>query len=240
MSQCACILSTPAGSLPIQFLGFPLVARRLRSRDWQPVVETMERRLGGWRARLLSRGGRLVLLKAVLSAIPTYFMSVFRVPAGVCKRIEAIMRNFFWHGAETDGTQGRALVNWSAFCRPTAEGGLGVRNLRHTNTALLMKWVRRLMQASSNMTTRVLMDSYGIVLDWGQRSEQRRGELGFYKGLRPIFSQAQRMFQAKLEDGETFRFWNDDWSGLGPLLDTFPRLYSLSAAPRGLGATGVV
>ena len=142
-----------------------------------------------------------------------------------------MMRNFFWHGAETDGTRGRALVKWSVVCRPMAEGGLGVRNLRHTNTALLMKWVRRLMQAPSDMATRVLMDSYGIVLEWGQRSEQRRGESGFYKGLRPVFSQAQRMFQAKLGEGETFRFWSDDWSGSGPLRDTFPRLYGLSAAP---------
>ena len=50
---------------------------------------------GGWWAWLLSRGGRLVLLKVVLSAIPAYFMSLFRVPVGVCKRMEAIMRNFF-------------------------------------------------------------------------------------------------------------------------------------------------
>ena len=33
MSQCARILSTPAGSLPIRYLGLPLVAGRLRSRD---------------------------------------------------------------------------------------------------------------------------------------------------------------------------------------------------------------
>ena len=56
----------------------------------------MERRLGG----------RLVLLKAMLSAIPTYYMSLFRVLVGVHKRMEAIMRNFFWHGVETDGTRG--------------------------------------------------------------------------------------------------------------------------------------
>ena len=109
-SQCARILSTPVSSLPIWYLGLPLVGGRLSSREWQPVVATMERRLGGWRARLLSRGGRLVLLKAVLFAIPTYYMSLFRVPVGVRIRMEAIMRNFFWHGAETDGTRGQALV----------------------------------------------------------------------------------------------------------------------------------
>ena len=172
-----------------------------------------------------------MLLKAVLSAILTYYMSVFRIPAGVCKRMEAIMRRFFWQGVETDRTRGRAIVKWSAVSRPTAKGGLGVRNLRHTNTALLMKWVCKLMQTPSNMATRVLMDSYGIVLDWGQRSKQRRGESAFYKGLRPVFSQAQRMFQAKLGDAATFRSWIDDWSGSGPLQDAFPWLYGLSAAP---------
>ena len=52
--------------------GTPLSGGADESTGWQPVLATMERRLGGWRARLLSRGGRLVLLKAVLLAIPSY------------------------------------------------------------------------------------------------------------------------------------------------------------------------
>ena len=184
----------------------------------------------GWRAPLLSCGGRLVLLKAVLSAIPTYYMSLFRVPMRIRKCMEAIMRDFFWHGVEIDWTRGQALVKWSMVCRPTAEGGLGVRNLRHTNTAMLMKWVRKLMQALSDMATQVLMENYERVFDWGQRSEHRQCQSAFYKGLGQVFSQAQRMFQAKLGDGAHFRFWSDDWSGLGPLRDAFPRLYGLSVA----------
>ena len=62
------ILATPIGVLPIRYLGVPLVDRRLRIQEWQPVFEKVETRLGGWRARLLSRGGRLILLKAVLAA----------------------------------------------------------------------------------------------------------------------------------------------------------------------------
>ena len=141
------------------------------------------------------------------------------------------MRNFFWHGAEIDGTRGQALVKWSTICQPMAEGGLGVKNLRHTNMTLLMKWVRRLMQAPLDMATQVLMDNYGRVLYWGQRSEHRRGQSTFYKGLRPVFSQAHRMFHAKLGDGAHFRFWSDDWSGPGPLRDVFPQLFGLSVAP---------
>ena len=31
------------------------------------------------------------------------------------------MRRFFWQGAETNGTQGRALVKWSTVCRPRGQ-----------------------------------------------------------------------------------------------------------------------
>ena len=72
MGGCFQILATPIGVLPIRYLGVLLVDRRLWLQDWQPVFEKVEMRLGGWRARLLSYGGRLILLKAVLAAIPIY------------------------------------------------------------------------------------------------------------------------------------------------------------------------
>ena len=94
-SRCASHLSTPIGTLPVGYLGVPLTDIRLGVQNWQSVIDKVDARLGGWRSRLLSRRGRLVLVKAVLSAIPTYFMSVFRMPAGVRHRIEGSMRRFF-------------------------------------------------------------------------------------------------------------------------------------------------
>jgi hypothetical protein len=35
------------------------------------------------------------------------------------------------------------LVSWSKVCSPTSEGGLGIRNLRMFNRALLRKWLWR-------------------------------------------------------------------------------------------------
>ena len=97
--RCAEILATPIETLLIRYLGLPLTDRRLRTQDWQPVVEKVEKRLGGWCGRLLSRGGRLALVKAVLSAIPMYFMSAFQMLAGVRRRLESAMQRFFWRGA---------------------------------------------------------------------------------------------------------------------------------------------
>ena len=127
LAGCSRILATPIGTLPIRYLGVPLVDRRLRIQDWHPVIEKVETRLAGWRARLLSRGGRLVLLKAVLAAIPTYFMSIFRMPVGVRRRLEQLMRGFFWLGSRPEESRGVALVAWETVCRPVDQGGLGVR-----------------------------------------------------------------------------------------------------------------
>ena len=57
LAGCAWILATPIGASPIRYLGVPLVDPRLRIRDWQSVLEKVETRLGGWRARFLSGGG---------------------------------------------------------------------------------------------------------------------------------------------------------------------------------------
>ena len=57
LTGCSPIFATPTGTLPIRYLGLPLVDRRLHTQDWQPVLEKVESCLAGWRARFLSRGG---------------------------------------------------------------------------------------------------------------------------------------------------------------------------------------
>ena len=194
---CAWILATPIGALPIRYLGVPLVDRRLRIRDWQPVLDKVETRLGGWRARFLSRGGgggHLVLLKAVLSAIPTYFMAIFTMPAGVRLRLESVMRGFFWRGPRQEGSRGVALVAWENVCRPVSQGGLGVPHLQQANTALLTKWVARLMQPSGEMVVTILRDEYSASLDWHRWQTPQRGDSAFVSSLRPIFQSVHPFF----------------------------------------------
>ena len=152
----------------IRYLGVSLVDRRLRIQDWQPIFEKVETRLGGWRARLLSHGGRLILLKAVLAAIPIYYTWIFTMPAGVRRHHERIMRSFLWRGSQPDEARGTTLVAWSIVCRHVTQGGLGILYLQHTNMTLLAKWGRRMMQLSDLVT--------GMDLCWiGRRGGSRGG-----------------------------------------------------------------
>ena len=231
MTGCSRILSTPIRVLPIRYLGVPLADRRLRIRDWQPVLDKVETRHGGWRARLLSRGGRFVMLKAVLSAIPTYFMSIFRMPVRVRRRLEAVMRGFFWRGSRPEEARGTALVTWETVCRPVSQGGLGVHSLQHTNLAILTKWVSRLLQPAGDLVSVLLQDCYGASLDWIHWQTPRRGDSAFMSSLRPVFAVVQPLFQPKLGSGTTFRFWMDEWSRNGHLRQSFPRLFALASDP---------
>ena len=227
-AQCSRTLGTPIGSLPLRYLGLPLAGERLKTNDWQPVIEKVERRLEGWQTRVLSRGGRLVLLKAVLAAIPTYYLSIFRMPAGVRKRLESLMRGFFWKGSCHGDSRGAALVSWEVVCRPTNLGGLGVRHLQRTNVALLTKWVGRVMRPEDELVIKVLRDRYGTQLDWERRGVTSSAASAFWHGLRPIFPLVQPRFLARLGDGSSFSFWRDNWVEVGPLKEAFPRLFAMA------------
>ena len=73
--------------------GLPLAEGRLRACDWQPVMAKIEARLGGWKPRLLSHGGRFILLQSILDAIPIYFMAIFKILEGVR---QSTILDFLW------------------------------------------------------------------------------------------------------------------------------------------------
>jgi hypothetical protein len=110
----AAILGCKTSSLSMKYLGLPLGARFKSQAIWDPIVEKMERRPAGWKWMYLSKGGRLALIKSTLSNLPTYFLSLFPIPASVAKCIEKIQRNFLWKGL---GEEFKFhLVKWGTIC----------------------------------------------------------------------------------------------------------------------------
>jgi putative flippase GtrA len=54
-------------------------------------------------SRFLSFGGRLVLLKSVLTSLPVYALSFFKAPSGIISTIESLLIQFFWGDVRTLG-----------------------------------------------------------------------------------------------------------------------------------------
>nr|CAD1816995.1 unnamed protein product [Ananas comosus var. bracteatus] len=82
-------------SFPLSYLGLPLSPKRLCRSDYLPLIERVDNYLAGWKGLSLSREGRLVLLNSVLSTIPSYLCSLFRLLAWVLNSIDKIRRHFF-------------------------------------------------------------------------------------------------------------------------------------------------
>ncbi|GJZ10861.1 RNA-directed DNA polymerase, eukaryota, partial [Tanacetum coccineum] len=97
----ASMIGCKPATLPMSYLGIKVGDNMTRINAWKEVLSKVSNKLSRWKVKTLSVRGRLTLLKAVLGAIPTYYMSLYRAPLAVVTSLEAIRSKFFI-GAEND------------------------------------------------------------------------------------------------------------------------------------------
>nr|GEZ14197.1 RNA-directed DNA polymerase, eukaryota [Tanacetum cinerariifolium] len=78
-----------------RYLGVMVGDCMSRHQAWDDTVLKLRLHLSNWKVNTLSIDGRLTLLKSVLGASSLYNMSIFKIPKGILKSIEAIRSNFF-------------------------------------------------------------------------------------------------------------------------------------------------
>lgn len=137
--QLANYMGCKLGQLLMTYLGLRYQQKKLSKNDYLPLIQKFSTRLTGWAPKQLSMAGRLVLINSVLSSIPVYYMSCFKLPIWVIEEIDKTRRNFLWHGVSAQKKIN--LANWDLVCTPKQLGGLGVMDLKVFNNTLLIKWL---------------------------------------------------------------------------------------------------
>jgi hypothetical protein len=94
--------------------------RKLSNGDWRMVEERFKKKLSSWKGKMLSSGGRLVLVNSVLSSLPMYMMSFFRIPKGVLEKLDYYTSRFFWQCDEHKKKY--RLAKWSILHKPKSVG----------------------------------------------------------------------------------------------------------------------
>lgn len=122
---------------PGKYLGMPSVVGRTKKAVFGYIKDRVWQRLNGWKEKSLSAAGREVLIKAVAQAIPTYIMSCFELPDGLCREISGMISRFWW--GQREECRKIHWCSWQTLCRVKSEGGMGFRSLVAFNKALLAK-----------------------------------------------------------------------------------------------------
>ncbi len=110
-------------------------------------------------------------------------------------------------------------------CRPKRLGGVGIRNLRAMNFALLMKgqW-----SFYSSRSLRLLMQKHYRFRSLASAPAAPVGCCPVWKGILSLASPFFTSVLFSLGNGSLADFWNTRWSGVSLLSNLFPSLYAIS------------
>ena len=88
------ILDIMTEAITDKYLGLPPLVGVDRTDCFQHLIDRVCKLLSGWKEKLLSFGGKKILIKVVIQSIPVYAMSVFKLPKQICKGIISAMSQF--------------------------------------------------------------------------------------------------------------------------------------------------
>ena len=211
------------GTYPFRYLGIPMHVRKLSNADWSTLLERIEKKLGSWKGKHLSYGGRLVLINSVLSSLPLYMLSFFEIPREVLKKVDYLRSRFFW---QSDQQKKKfRLAKWSILCQPKDIGGLGIKNIDIQNKCLLSKWLFKLLN-EEGMWQQILRRKYLGNKTVGQVI-RKPGDSHFWSGLMKVKNLFLANGTFKVNNGQATRFWEDKWLGNFTLQHKYPSLYNI-------------
>ena len=123
----------------IKYLGLPLTLGSSPPSLWLDVLAKLKSKIASWVGQWLTKAGKLILIKAVLSALPIFQSSLLLSSKSISNRISKIPRDFLWNGGK--GNQYKLhSVRWNILKKPIHEGVLQICDPGLTSIALRGKF----------------------------------------------------------------------------------------------------
>ena len=187
------------------YLGFPLCHRKPSKGKLSFIIDKMTSKLASWKAKSLTKAGRLILINSTLHAIPRYFMHVINFPKYIIKKLDAICGNFFWSGG--GGKSKIPWIAWNKLCKPKNQGGLGCLS----NSVINKVSLSRLCWKLDNHTTwaaKFLHEKYVNKKD--HPTHFNKGSY-LWRGVGVGWQEYCKSLAWKIGNGEDINIWYDKW-----------------------------
>jgi hypothetical protein len=180
----------------------------MSSGKFQSLQARLAKCLVEWDDSHKSQAAKEVLIKAIAQAIPVYVMSVFKLPLGLCDELTRMIRRYWW-GAE-NGKRKTHWIAWDIMLRPKDYGGVGFRDMRLFNQALLARQAWRLIQYPDTLCARILKAKYypnGVLLDTVFSGNGSSTWHAIEYGLELL----KKGVVWRVGNGANIRIWRDPW-----------------------------
>jgi hypothetical protein len=201
------VLHVDLATFEEKYLGLPTPDGRMNKGKFQNLQSHLLKRIIAW-GGTLSLAGKETMIKAVAQVIPTYIMGVFKLPMSVCDGLNRMVCNFWWGSAE-----GKRKTHWTAWPKiqqQKMKGGLGFRNFRLFNQALLARQAWRLLINPNSLCAQVLKAKY--------YPEGRFKDTIFSGNASPTWQAIQHGLELlkkglvwRMGGGQSIRIWRDRW-----------------------------
>ncbi|XP_057760081.1 uncharacterized protein LOC130980412 [Arachis stenosperma] len=164
-----------------KYLGVPLLHSRVTDSTYKSIINNLEARLNGWKARTLSLAGRATLVKSILTSLPSYTMQTALLPSSTCNLIDSNCRKFL--RGKTGQVKKTHLLSWRKVNKPKNSGGLGIRHAKDLNHAFMMKMGWGLATKKDCLWARVLRSKYKCGNDIIPVVGRKKNDSNIWKGI---------------------------------------------------------
>ncbi|XP_056690403.1 uncharacterized protein [Spinacia oleracea] len=193
------------------YLGFPLTDKRPTKNQTLDICRKIKNKLASWKAKCLSKAGRLVLIKSTLTTIANYSMQILYLPKKTLQTIDQACANFLWDSEPQK--KKTHLVAWLKACGPLEVGGLSVRSAVMMNKVLMTKLCWK-FNTGKNLASSLIKEKY---------VDNRPYPAPFSKGshIWQNVGKGWNMYKDLtawcIGDGTQINLWLDNWTEKGSL-----------------------
>ncbi|GJU55544.1 RNA-directed DNA polymerase, eukaryota [Tanacetum coccineum] len=206
----AFVLGCGIEKIPMLYLGVPVGGNMKRCENWKPIVQKFASKMSQWKAKILSVGGRLSLIKAVLGNIPTYYMSLYWMPITIQNQLES-MRNRFFIGGDLDDKK-ITWVKWKS-CLASKAWWFGFGSHLSVQRRVAFKWYGGSLRKEAGTPYSPYSPWSSIIRLVTHLRDKGMDLLGLCSRL--------------VGNGASTKLWSDIWCGDVSFKDRFPRIYAL-------------
>ncbi|XP_062075287.1 uncharacterized protein LOC133779329 [Humulus lupulus] len=133
------LMQMDEGSFPLKYLGVHLRPTKWKASECGVILDKLNKNLNCWASRNLSFAGWAQLIHLVMLGIRNFWMSIFILPYKVTAAIDKCCRDFPWGSS---GNRSKLhLPSWEKVCLPKKLGGIGFREGKKWNMALMAKYI---------------------------------------------------------------------------------------------------